>query len=70
MTQADARQISGACPACGQPAECGMAKGEATCWCFELPRVVPMPAPASEARCYCSSCLQRMIDERAAGTAR
>ena len=58
-------QGNGACPACGKPAECGMAKGEPTCWCFELPPVMPMPPSATEARCYCRACLEKLVGERA-----
>jgi hypothetical protein len=52
------------CPACGGPVDCGMANGEATCWCFALPPVLPVPVDAASARCYCSRCLQRSIAER------
>ena len=53
------------CPACGGPVACGMANGEASCWCFALPPALPIPAGATDARCYCSDCLRRMIEERA-----
>jgi hypothetical protein len=52
------------CPGCGGPVACGMANGQATCWCFALPPALPVPADAADARCYCSQCLQRMIEER------
>jgi hypothetical protein len=54
-----------ACPACGGPVACGVANGEATCWCFALPAAMPIPTYADEARCYCSRCLQEMIAEKA-----
>ncbi|NJO24081.1 MAG: cysteine-rich CWC family protein [Sphingomonadales bacterium] len=56
------------CPACGGPVGCGMAKGEPTCWCMELPHAMPMPSAASAARCYCRTCLQKLIDDRATAT--
>jgi hypothetical protein len=53
------------CPACGGPVVCGMRNGEPTCWCFALPPALPFPADAANARCYCSICLRRMIEDRA-----
>jgi hypothetical protein len=35
-----ANVTEGICPTCGSANGCGMAKGEATCWCFALPHVV------------------------------
>jgi hypothetical protein len=58
------------CPACGGPVNCGMAAGEATCWCTALPPALPVPTYADEARCYCSRCLQKLIAERAEAKAR
>ena len=51
----------GACPACGGPVGCALTTGEAACWCFELPPVMPMPPAGTEARCYCRKCLQALI---------
>src|SRR5262245_32428668 len=53
------------CPACGEPAACGMTAGATTCWCFDLPHVMPMSSQTAEGRCYCSQCLQSLIDEHA-----
>jgi hypothetical protein len=51
----------GACPACGGPAGCALTTGEAACWCFELPPVMPMPPAGTGARCYCRKCLEALI---------
>jgi uncharacterized protein len=58
------------CPGCGKPAECGIALGEPTCWCFPLPAVRPMPEDCSKARCYCRACLEPLIRQRTADRAR
>ena len=49
-----------ACPACGGTVECGMANGDAACWCSALPQVLPV-TDAGDARCYCQACLQALI---------
>jgi hypothetical protein len=56
------------CPACGEPAECGMAKGASTCWCFALPHVLPIPPDRSDVRCFCRACLERLVSDRAAAS--
>lgn len=57
-------RIVESCPNCGEAVDCGMRNGDESCWCFELPHVAPMPAKGSGARCYCSACLKRWVDER------
>jgi hypothetical protein len=52
-----------ACPACGSTVECGMANGDAACWCSALPHVLPV-ADSGDAQCYCQACLQALIRER------
>ena len=42
-----------------------MAKGEATCWCYALPHVLSVSQEEKPGRCYCRTCLERFIDERA-----
>jgi len=42
-----------------------MAKGEATCWCYALPHVLSVSQEEKPGRCYCRTCLERVIDERA-----
>ena len=54
------------CPSCGEPVVCGMSNGDDTCWCFALPPAMPMPPAANAVRCYCRTCLQKLIDERTA----
>ncbi|HSR81570.1 MAG TPA: cysteine-rich CWC family protein [Hyphomicrobiaceae bacterium] len=51
-----------ACPSCGGAVECGMANGDETCWCFELPHALPVSG--SDAQCFCKACLERLIDPR------
>lgn len=61
---------AGKCPGCGAPAECGMAKGQATCWCVAFPHALQVPAQESETRCYCRLCLARLIRDRMAAQER
>jgi uncharacterized protein len=61
MTSAKATD-SDLCPTCGDSNECGTAKGQATCWCFALPHVLPVSETAG--RCYCRTCLMREIAAR------
>ena len=51
-----------ACPSCGGAVECGMANGDETCWCCELPHVLPVSG--SDEQCYCKACLQGLIEQR------
>jgi hypothetical protein len=55
----------GVCPECGEPNACALtgtpATGGASCWCFELPPVMPMPPSGSDAHCYCRQCLEALI---------
>ena len=55
------------CPRCGHANECGMEKGETTCWCFALPHVLPVSETKQGDRCYCRECLARMIADREGG---
>jgi hypothetical protein len=43
-----------------------MVKGKATCWCFAMPRILPVSATEHGGRCYCRECLTRVIEEREA----
>jgi len=52
------------CPAYGKANECGMEKGEAMCWCFGLPHVLPMSKTVEGGRCYCQACFSRVIADR------
>jgi hypothetical protein len=53
-----------ACPHCGSAVECGMTNGDETCWCLELPHLLPVSS--AKASCYCKSCLEGLIAERQA----
>jgi hypothetical protein len=57
------------CPTCGSVNECGVAKGEATCWCFTLPHVLPVSGKENLGRCYCRRCLTRLMGNRITGLA-
>jgi hypothetical protein len=57
------------CPTCGSANECGMAKGDATCCCFTLPHALPVSETEEGSRCYCRTCLERVIGDRATRTA-
>ena len=41
-----------------------MPAGDASCWCFSMPRVVPVPASdrGETTGCLCPACLQQLID--------
>lgn len=49
------------CPRCGAAFTCGLQAKEATCWCFEFPRVITA-ANASRKGCYCPNCLREIIE--------
>jgi hypothetical protein len=46
------------CPNCGEAFTCDYAAGQARCWCFDLPNVLPMREDAS---CLCPTCLRSVI---------
>ena len=54
------------CPACANSVGCGVVKGETSCWCFDLPHRMPMPTNEEGARCYCRSCLERLVADQTA----
>ena len=45
------------CARCGASFGCGMTEGESSCWCAELPAVMPVPKEG-EGTCLCPRCLQ------------
>jgi uncharacterized protein len=51
-------QILKTCPKCQAKVECGIANGQESCWCFNLPRVLPL---VENAACLCPECLQKQI---------
>jgi cysteine-rich CWC protein len=55
------------CPTCGSANGCGIVRGDATCWCFTLPHVLPLNENGG--RCYCRKYLTRLIAERTTGDA-
>ncbi|MBC7444847.1 MAG: cysteine-rich CWC family protein [Polaromonas sp.] len=72
MSLATPRPDTAVCPRCGADLRCGMAAGDAECWCARLPQVMPVPsAPprqallqSSAASCFCPACLKQITDER------
>lgn len=75
MTIANDAGLSGGmtnrCPECGSAFVCGMAAGDAECWCARLPPLLPVPALAAapldisgaKVCCLCPVCLQRKFDQ-------
>jgi hypothetical protein len=55
------------CASCGSAFECGIEAGEMTCWCFDLPHVIPLDSIGSDDKtgvdCLCPTCLQQKIDD-------
>ncbi len=61
------------CAACGASFRCGMVSADATCWCFDLPHVLAVPAAATytgaaaensdNATCLCPACLAQKLEE-------
>jgi hypothetical protein len=51
------------CVLCGSANDCGLARGETTCWCFEV--VVPpsllaqIPEALRDRACVCRACVER-----------
>ena len=54
------------CSQCSSQFTCDIENGEKTCWCFDLPNIIPLDSiadsKASEAGCLCPDCLQARID--------
>ena len=47
------------CARCEQTFECGIEQGRSTCWCYELPHILPV---CEEAKCLCPDCLKKEIE--------
>lgn len=51
------------CAICGSANDCGLARGDTTCWCFEV--VVPpsllarIPEALRDRACVCRACVER-----------
>jgi hypothetical protein len=52
------------CPRCGAVFVCGNEAGAASCWCAELPPVLPVPGAGGG--CYCPACLREVIERQEA----
>ncbi len=49
------------CPRCGTGFRCGMVSGDATCWCTQLPPLLPVPAADdTTTTCFCPKCLAEL----------
>ncbi|MCB9450634.1 MAG: cysteine-rich CWC family protein [Anaerolineaceae bacterium] len=51
------------CPRCGEPFTCGLAVGEAHCWCFDMPKKASIGKEQAQQGCICPKCLQALLDE-------
>jgi hypothetical protein len=49
------------CPRCGASFTCGIAAGEAHCWCFDLPNVIWIDDEKVNEGCLCPACLRDAI---------
>ena len=45
------------CPRCGASNSCGFAKGQAACWCMQLPPLQSEQAATPVTACFCQKCL-------------
>jgi len=52
--------ISKCCSRCGESFTCGLAAGEKSCWCAELPHIMPVDGAVGD--CLCPQCLRGEID--------
>ena len=48
------------CPRCGASNNCGVAQGQAVCWCMQLPVLKAAQTAAPAAVCYCQHCLTEL----------
>jgi hypothetical protein len=48
------------CTACGETFGCGGAEGKTSCWCAELPAVMPL----TDDGCLCPKCLKKELTSR------
>lgn len=53
------------CKKCNTVFICGANAGDKTCWCCDLPNVMPLSDDTKSADdCYCKNCLEEMIEIR------
>ena len=48
------------CVACGETFGCGNVEGKTSCWCADLPTVMPV----TDEGCLCPKCLKTEIERR------
>lgn len=53
--------INKKCSICGKYFSCGVATTESSCWCNDLPEIIPMQISQD---CLCSDCLVTTIKDR------
>jgi hypothetical protein len=57
------------CAICGEPNECGMARGDSECWCFNttIPKSVLdlVPEQAQNVVCVCATCAAKGAKDEA-----
>ncbi|RJX75791.1 DUF1289 domain-containing protein [Vibrio sinensis] len=59
MNALSGEQSTHVCPTCDSPAQCDIANGKETCWCFELEKR-EMPANSDAKSCLCRQCLSKL----------
>lgn len=52
-----------ACPACGSAFRCGVAAGDAACWCFNRPAVGSVAGVPADL-CVCPACLDLVANPK------
>jgi hypothetical protein len=50
------------CFNCGAELVCGALNGDASCWCVNLPNIMPLNADATS--CYCQICLEKKLQKK------
>lgn len=56
------KKITISCFNCGTELICGAENGDPTCWCDNLPNIMPLNAEANS--CYCQACLEKELQKK------
>lgn len=51
------------CGRCEADFHCGIEAGQPSCWCFDLPHVMPMDGKEYNG-CLCATCLRELVNQR------
>jgi hypothetical protein len=49
------------CPICGAQFTCNAKARNRTCWCVNLPRIMPVPVDG-KTECLCPDCLEKAVE--------